>query len=122
MQIKGVEGLSVSEVQNLVRQGGRFVVFSYCFSVLVMTFKRSSDIHFIRPGEGTFGKSLPYTALSFFVGWWGFPWGFIYTPWAIVENLGGGKNVTAQVMNSFGENSPAPLPPPAQDGPKVHVQ
>lgn len=103
MQIKGVDGMSVGEVQDLVRQGGRFVVYSYCVSILVMTFKRSSDIHFLRPGEGAFLPGLPYTLLSLFLGWWGFPWGFIYTPMALVQNLGGGKDVTVEVMQMFAQ-------------------
>lgn len=115
MQIKGVENLTVGEVQNLVRSGGRFVVFAWCVSLLLVTFKRSSDIHFVKPGEGTFGASLPYTLLSLVLGWWGFPWGLIYTPMAIIQNLGGGKDVTAEVMNLLGAGAPGPggggLPP-----------
>lgn len=103
MDIKGVDGLSVGEVHDQVRQGARFVIYSYCISVLVMTFKRSSDVHFIRAGESAFVPGLPYTLLSLFLGWWGFPWGFIYTPMALVQNLGGGKDVTAEVMQMFAQ-------------------
>jgi hypothetical protein len=80
MQIVGAEGLTVSEVEEEVRRGGRFVYFPYCVSLLVVTLRRASDIHFIRAGEGTLGKSWPYVLLSFLLGWWGFPWGFVYTP------------------------------------------
>lgn len=102
MEIRGIDNLSVNDVSELVERGGRFVTFSYAISILVMTFKRSSSIHFIKPGEGTFVKSLPYTLLSLVLGWWGIPWGFIYTPWAVIENLSGGRNVTAEVMNAMG--------------------
>lgn len=101
MDIKGVDGLSVGEVHDLVRQGGRFVVYSYCISILVMTFKRSTAIHFVRPGDSAVAGGLPYTFLSLFLGWWGIPWGFIYTPMALVQNLGGGKDVTAEVMQTL---------------------
>jgi hypothetical protein len=125
MKINGVEGLSTSDVQNMVRQGGRFVIFSYCVSILIMTFKRPTDIYFIKPGEGTFGKHAGWTVLSLFFGWWGIPWGFIYTPWAIIENLSGGKNVTNEVMASFIDASSEPqvaLPQRQNDGPKVEVR
>jgi hypothetical protein len=101
MQIVGAEGLTVSEVEEEVRRGGRFVYFPYCVSLLVVTLRRASDIHFIRAGEGTLGKSWPYVLLSFLLGWWGFPWGFVYTPVALVETLSGGKDVTDQILQSM---------------------
>lgn len=113
MQIKGVDNLTVGEVQHLVRQGGRFVTFAWCLSLLLVTFRRSSDIYFVKPGEGTFGLSLPYTLLSFFLGWWGFPWGLVYTPMAIIQNLGGGKDVTAEVLNLLASPQPQAAHPGA---------
>jgi hypothetical protein len=120
MQIKGVEGLTVQQVQDEVRQGAKFVVFSYAMSFLVITLKRSSDITFIRAGQSAFGAGLPYTLLSFFLGWWGFPWGLIYTPMAIIENLSGGKDVTREVMTAFGGGDGGG--PPQQGLPPVQVQ
>ena len=101
MAIQGLGNMTEAELHEEVQKGGRFVVFSYCISILIMTFRRSSDIHFIRAGEGTFGKSLPYTALSLALGWWGIPWGFIYTPMALFQNLSGGKDVTREVLSSL---------------------
>ncbi|MFZ5445876.1 MAG: hypothetical protein ACOZQL_38140 [Myxococcota bacterium] len=102
MDIKGLEGLTVADVQQEVSRGGRFVVFTYAMSFLVVTLKRTSAVHFVRAGQGTFGASLPYSLLSFFIGWWGFPWGLIYTPMAIIQNLAGGTDVTAAVMEHMG--------------------
>ncbi len=102
MAISGSEGLSNEEVQSQLEQGARFVIFSYTISLLVVTFKRNSPIYFIRAGEGTFAKSLPYTLLSLAFGWWGIPWGFIYTPMSLATNLGGGKDVTAQLLAAQG--------------------
>lgn len=110
--IKGVEGLSVGEVQDQVRQGAKFVLFGYCMSFLVITLKRSSDVTFVRAGQSPVVVGLPYTLLSLFLGWWGFPWGFIYTPMVLIQNLGGGKDVTAEVMSAFGVSAaPQGLPP-----------
>ena len=102
MVIKGVEGLSVGEVQDQVRQGGKFLRFGYCMSFLVITLKRSSEITFVRPGQSAFAAHLPYTVLSLLLGWWGFPWGFIYTPMVLIQNLAGGEDLTQQVMSTFG--------------------
>ena len=93
--------MTPSQVQAEVQQGAKFVMFRYCVSVLILTFRRGSDIYFIRPGESTIGRSLPFTLLSLFLGWWGFPWGLIYTPQALITNFGGGKNVTREVMASL---------------------
>lgn len=114
MAIKGVEGLNVGEVQDQVRQGAKFVVFGYCLSFLIITLKRSSDVTFIRAGDSAVVASLPYTLLSLVLGWWGFPWGLIYTPMVLIQNLGGGKDVTAEVMASFGGGAPPQGLPPVQ--------
>lgn len=105
MAIQGLENVTVAELQTEIDRGGKFVVFEYCVSVLIMTFRRSSDIHFIRAGEGTFGKSFPFTLISLMFGWWGFPWGFIYTPMALFTNLNGGKDVTQNVMGAILQNA-----------------
>lgn len=112
--IKGVEGLSVGEVQDQVRQGAKFVVFGYCMSFLIITLKRSSDVTFIRAGQSAFVAGLPYTLLSLFIGWWGFPWGLVYTPMVVIQNLSGGKDVTLEVMSAFGGSAPPPGLPPVQ--------
>ncbi len=101
MKINGVDGLTVAQVQSDVAQGGRFVVFQYCISVIVMTFRRGSDIYFIKAGESAFGRGLGYSLLTLLLGWWGIPWGPIYTIGALVTNFGGGKDVTKEILVSL---------------------
>ena len=98
MMIKGLEGMSPQDVHAELQRGGKFVVFQYVISVVLMTFRRSSDVYYVRAGESALGKGLPYTLLSLVFGWWGIPWGFIYTPLCLATNLGGGKDVTEQVL------------------------
>jgi hypothetical protein len=105
-EIKNIDGLSVSQIQAMVNQGGKFVVFPYTISILVMTFQRSSDIYFIRPGEGSIKYSFPFVALNAVLGWWGFPWGPIYTIGALINHISGGKNVTAEVLPHLIQNDP----------------
>lgn len=97
-----MEGLTPAELRAELARGGKFVVFPYCISIVVITFRRSSDVVFVRAGEGALGHALPYLALSLFFGWWGFPWGIIHTPVAIIECLGGGKDVTSQIAPQLG--------------------
>ena len=100
-KINGIDGMSVEEVNKEIAKGAKFIVFLYCFSLLIITFKRSSDIYFIRADEGTLIKSLPFSVLSFFVGWWGIPWGIIYTIQSLITNFSGGRDVTEQVMSTL---------------------
>ena len=111
MKINGIDGLSPDQIAEQVQNGAKFVMYQWCISVLVMTFKRGTDIYYIKPGENAVVKGLPWTILSLFVGWWGIPWGFIYTPMAIFNNLSGGKDVTYAVMAAImPQPAAAPLP------------
>ncbi len=103
MKIQGIEGMSVNEINLELQRGAKFVIFQYCISVIVMTFKRPSNIYFIRLGDNAIVKGIGYTLLSLLFGWWGIPWGPIYTIQSLARNLGGGKEVTKQVMASLSQ-------------------
>ena len=81
-------------LQQELASGGKFVVYQYCISILIMTFRRSSDIYFVPASENRVGKGLGFSLLSFFIGWWGIPWGPIYTIQSLWTNFNGGKDVT----------------------------
>ena len=110
-KIIGIEGMTQQQVQDAVARGGRFVIYQYCFSIIVMSFKRGSDIHFVPPGQSRVAKGLPYTAMSLVAGWWGFPWGPIFTLGTLFKNLGGGVDVTPQVLNSIAPARPVVAAP-----------
>ena len=98
MRIKNIDGLSAEELEHEVKEGGRFVYFSFTISLLVVTFKRTSGVYLIRANENAVAKGLPYTLLSVFFGWWGVPFGPKYTWESIRINMKGGKDVTDEVM------------------------
>lgn len=100
-KIKGIEGLSGADLSLELQKGGKFVLYMYCISIVVLTFRRSSDVYFIRSGENAIVKGLGYTLLSFLLGWWGIPWGPIFTIQALWSNLSGGKDVTQEVLASI---------------------
>src|SRR3989442_1142313 len=101
VEIKGVGVMNAGEINFELDRGAKFVVFQYCVSVLIMTYKRPSKIYFLKPGDNAFIKGLPFIVISFVAGWWGIPWGPIWTAQALATNLRGGKNVTAKVINSL---------------------
>ena len=100
-KIVGIDGMTGADLQFELTQGGKFVVFPYCISVVVLTFRRGSNIHFIKAGENAVGKSVPFILLSLVLGWWGIPWGPIHTIGSVVTNLKGGKDVTTEVLASI---------------------
>ena len=108
MKIVGTEGMSNEAIRVELDRGARFVIYQYCISVVFMTFKRPSDIHFVRAGEGGVGKGLKFTLLSFVLGWWGIPWGPIYTIQSIWTNSRGGRDVTRQIVASSGQSQAIP--------------
>lgn len=101
MKIKGMEGLTVGQLNEELERGGKFVIYQFAFSIVIMTFKRSSNIYFIKEGESAFAKGAKYSLLTFLLGWWGIPWGPIYSIGSIFTNCRGGKDVTDSVLESL---------------------
>lgn len=113
VKIRGIEGMRAGEVDFEIQRGARFVFFQYCISIVVLTFRRASDIYFLRQGESAVTKGLPFTLLSLVAGWWGIPWGPIYTIQSVYNNSRGGKDVTESVLNSVRAETAAPVAPNA---------
>ncbi len=107
MKIVGMEGLSDEEIGRELEHGAKFVIYTYVVSIIVLSFKNGTDIHFVKSGESRAGKGAKYTLLSILLGWWGIPWGLIYTIGAIVTNSAGGKDVTDEVLAAMNQSGPA---------------
>jgi hypothetical protein len=97
MRIRGIDHLSLEELDGALTAGGRLVCFEYCISLLFITLRRPTDIYLVRGHELGVWRGLPFSLISLLLGWWGIPWGVIYTPFTILTNLRGGFDVTAQV-------------------------
>ncbi len=110
MRIIGIDNMSPEQLKGEVAAGGRFVIYQYCISVVVVSFKRGSDIYFIRAEDNAVTKGLLFTLCSLVLGWWGIPWGPIWTIATIVTNLRGGRNVTAEVLRSLATPVPGVMP------------
>lgn len=77
--ILGIEGMDPQQLVNELQNGARFVQYQFCFSAVIMTFKEGTNIYFIRAGEGRVVKGLRWSLLTLLIGWWGIPWGPIFT-------------------------------------------
>jgi hypothetical protein len=84
------------EAARAVATGGRLVVYEICISLVFITLRRPTGVKILRPGERGIVRGLPYSLVSLVLGWWGLPWGVIYTPLTILTNLRGGFDVTNQ--------------------------
>jgi len=99
--IKNMEGLTDEQINHELQRGARFVHFQYTVSIIIMTFKRGSDIYFIKSDESSAKYSWKYSLLTFFLGWWGIPFGPIYSVSSLYRNFTGGKDITQEVLNHF---------------------
>ncbi len=98
MKIIGTEGLDGQQIALELQLGAKFVIYEYCVSIVILTFKRPSNIYFIRPGESAVRKGLGFSIISLLLGWWGIPWGPIYTIGSLITNFKGGKDVTQEML------------------------
>ena len=73
MKIQGIAGMTVDQLNFELKRGGRFVIFPYCVSLLLVTLRRPSPIYSLRGGESSIIKGLTFTLLSLVAGWGAFP-------------------------------------------------
>lgn len=107
MPIHGIEKLSLAEVEQELSDGGCFVFYEYCISLVLVTLRRPTDIYFLRANDTGLLRGIPFVLLSLLFGWWGLPWGVIYTPLTIFTNLSGGQDVTPEVWALLQSSPPA---------------
>lgn len=111
MKIIGIEELSDQEIRRELEMGGRFVSFSYCISLVLVSFQRSSNIYFLRADQSGLVKGLPFTLITLVLGWWDLPWGPLYSLHSLLINFSGGKDVTEHITE-VKTVTPAGVPSP----------
>jgi hypothetical protein len=97
MEIRGLETRTEADLDRELAAGGRFVFYEYCISLLAISFRRTSPVFFLPASSLGLVRGLRYSLLSLVLGWWGVPWGFVYTPLALVNNFAGGCDITDEV-------------------------
>lgn len=101
--IKKTAGISLQQLYSDLSSGGHIVSYGYCVSILALTFRLMSSPHFIKPSEKLSQYRLGYNLRSLFLGWWGFPWGPIYTIDMLKINYktGGGIDITDDILTKI---------------------
>lgn len=104
VQEKNFQSFLIDNADIILTRGARYKGFlitentlltQYLFSlsVITMSFKIPSRVYIVEH-ESTLGTAIGFTLASFFLGWWGIPWGPIFTIQAIGHNLQGGLKMT----------------------------
>ncbi len=102
MEIRGIENMSMAELAREVERGGRFMLYTYCISIIAMTFRRPSAIYFIKSNEIPVKHGWPFLLISTVFGWWGIPWGPVYTIQSIYKAFAG-TDVTSEVLKTLSQ-------------------
>jgi hypothetical protein len=102
MKVKGIENLTLGDLIEQVRQGGRFVLYHWVIGAGVKTIVLPSGVRFVRPGERA-GRGVWRSIATVVTGWWAIPNGPRATVASIRENLRGGRDVTASVLRTLAQ-------------------
>src|SRR4051794_39986213 len=98
LTLGGTRPLFAEELRTRVAAGARCVRFEFCFSLLFVTVRRQSPVSLTTSWQQRYLRGLWYSALSLLLGPWGFPWGLLWTPWAVWVNATGGVDCTAEIL------------------------
>jgi hypothetical protein len=90
MAIKGIGNMSPDQLRFEIQRDAKLVRYQFCISLFLMTFRRSSEVYYIPAGENAVSKGPPGALLTLVLGWWGIPWGPIFTVQSLVKNFNGG--------------------------------
>jgi hypothetical protein len=99
--IRGIEHLDGKRLAAELERGARFVSFSYCISVLLVTFRRSSGVIYLPPDTPAQWAGFRYLLVTLLLGWWGLPWGPIYALGCVWQALRGGADCTWEIVDEM---------------------
>jgi hypothetical protein len=100
------QDLSLDALKKKVEQGSRFIVLPYCISVLfAITLRRFSPAILIHHDEELEVYQRKYKLITWLLGWWGFPWGPVYSLRYLKVIKSGGIDVTEEVILNIDEAS-----------------
>lgn len=88
------EGKLITAMTEVVR-------FEACYSFILFTTKAPSR-YFIKGNDNIFAIGFLYTLVTLLLGWWGIPWGPVYTLKALFTNIRGGhKQTVGEIINEI---------------------
>ena len=94
MEVKNFGSTNLADYQRELDRGGRFVVYQYAVSILIYSYRVSSEVYLVKGGESGLINAVKYSLVSLVAGWWDFPLGPVYTIQSILNNFKGGIDIT----------------------------
>lgn len=83
-----------------VMQGKRYVTYPFVFSILILSFQRSvGGVRVVETGKWPVGPLFGAAVVTILFGWWGFPWGLLWTPLALFHLWNGGRDSTRDILS-----------------------
>ena len=95
------------EVLADIQNGGRYRTAMFCVSILILSFRRSMGVRYVPAGQSNAGSALIASIITSLFGWWGIPWGPIYSIGSLIANFNGGKDVTLDVLSAHYDEAEA---------------
>ncbi|MEN2487577.1 hypothetical protein AAYQ05_07230 [Flavobacterium sp. B11] len=103
MKTNNTEGLTLFEINVLIQQGGKFIMFPFIIAEMVKKIKEP-NIYFIRPNEGTLKYALRHFYLNLSLSCRNFPYAPIYVVKSFFYLIKGGKDYTETILNDLNSN------------------
>lgn len=100
MEMNELGKWTYGQLDEDIAKGGKFVYFTFTISIFIMTFKRPSKVYYIPSSGSAIAEGWPFLLCSLLLGWWGIPWGPIYTIGSIYTAFVG-EDVTKEVRDSM---------------------
>jgi len=105
LKIIGASTLSAQELYDaLEKQEAYCVKFQFCISCFYITFKRDSKLFYIPKDKKRIFFHWPYTVITLLFGWWGIPWGPIWSAQVLSANASGSEDLSYEVMQVLRQN------------------
>jgi hypothetical protein len=99
MKTENIEGLTLFEINLLIQQGGKFVMFPNVMSKL-------KSIYLIRPEEKTFKYALKHFLKNLSYGWRNFPLRPFYISKSLFYLAIGGKDCPHNILADLNQINP----------------
>ncbi len=109
MKTNNIEGLTLFEINLLIQQGGKFIMFPFIISEMVKRAKEP-NVYFIRPNEGTFKYALKHFFLNLSLSLRIYPFAPIYIVKSLFYLMKGGKDYTETILKDLDTNKPVYTP------------
>lgn len=103
-RLANLEGLTLSQLEKEIAQGGKLITYAYTISPIAFTVRNVTGVYLVRPGKKNNHWIAP-TIVTGLLGWWSGPNGFINALRSIKVNTSGGLDVTGDVMANLDETS-----------------